>query len=271
MCHGVGVDTNDVLQMIREVAAEVITPRFRSLHDGDVSEKRPGDLVTVADREAEDAITSRLRAAYPDAVILGEEAYAGDRSLIAAFRAADHGFTIDPIDGTKNFVNGSVDHAVMVAETRGANVVRSWIWQPAHEVAWVAERGAGVFRDGVRMHRAPVGDGERPQGVTSIWALRGHTLGELPPMDLSWVCCGVDYPRLIEGATDYILYGSTNPWDHAPGTLMVAEAGGLSGHPDGTVYGPRNDLAGLIIAVSPATFASVRQRAAEVWPQDKAS
>ena len=39
--------------LLREVAAEVITPRFRSLGEGEVMEKNPGDLVTVADREAE--------------------------------------------------------------------------------------------------------------------------------------------------------------------------------------------------------------------------
>src|ERR671912_195706 len=59
----------------REVAAEVITPRFRSLATGEVMEKNPGDLVTVADREAEAIITARLGAAYPDAVVLGQEAH----------------------------------------------------------------------------------------------------------------------------------------------------------------------------------------------------
>ena len=60
------------------------------------------------------------------------------------FLAADHAFTVDPVDGTKNFVNGSKDHAVMVAEVRGGEVVRGWIWQPQHETAYVAERGAGA-------------------------------------------------------------------------------------------------------------------------------
>ena len=41
----------------------------------------------------------------------------------------------------------------------------------------------------------------------------------------SWLCCGVDYPKLIAGEADYLLYGHTNPWDHLPGTLMVREAG----------------------------------------------
>ena len=139
-----GLSTDAVLDLLREVAAEVITPRFRSLADGEVMEKNPGDLVTVADHEAEVLITDRLMAAYPDAVVLGEEAYAADHTLMERYLAAEHAFTVDPVDGTKNFVHGSPDHAVMVAETLGGETVRGWIWQPEHDVAVVAERGAGT-------------------------------------------------------------------------------------------------------------------------------
>lgn len=254
-----GLSTDAVLDLVREVAAEVITPRFRSLAAGEVMEKNPGDLVTVADREAEELITARLTAAYPDAVVLGEEAYAADHSLMDRYLVAEHAFTVDPVDGTKNFVHGSPDHAVMVAETVGGRTVRGWIWQPEHEVAWVAELGAGTWRDGQRMHTVPVPADRDPQGVTSIWSLRDHRLGDLPPLRLSWVCCGVDYPRLIEGSADYIVYSRSHPWDHAPGTLLVTEAGGTVGHPDGTPYQPRSLQPGLVVAVDRATGAVVQR------------
>ncbi len=255
-----GLSSDAVLDLLREVAAEVITPRFRSLAAGEVNEKNPGDLGTVADREAEVLITGRLIAAYPDAVVLGEEAYAADHALMDRYLAAEHAFTVDPVDGTKNFVHGSPDHAVMVAETVGGQTVRAWIWQPEHGVAWVAERGAGTWRDDERVRVTPVQPDSAPRGVTSMWAMRDHALDGMPPMRLSWVCCGVDYPRLIEGATDYILYSRSNPWDHAPGSLMVAEAGGTVGHPDGTPYGPRSLTPGIVVAVDRPTYAAVRRR-----------
>jgi len=260
-----GLSSDAVLDLLREVAAEVITPRFRSLTAGEVMEKNPGDLVTVADREAEVLITTRLNDAYPDAVVLGEEAFAADHSLMGRYLAAEHAFTVDPVDGTKNFVNGSPDHAVMVAETIGGETVRAWIWQPEYEVSWVAERGAGTWRDGVRVHTAPVPQDREPQGVTSMWCMRDQRLGDLPPMRLSWVCCGVDYPRVIEGAADYILYSRSNPWDHAPGTLLVTEAGGTVGHPDGTPYGPRSLRAGLVVAVDRCPYSAVQRRAAPTF------
>ena len=260
-----GLSTDAVLDLLREVSAEVITPRFRSLAAGEVMEKNPGDLVTVADREAEELITARLVAAYPDAVVLGEEAFAADHSVMDRYLAADHAFTVDPIDGTKNFVHGSPDHAVMVAETVGGETVRGWIWQPEHEVGWVAELGAGTWRDGIRVHTTPVPDDRDPQGVTSMWAMRDQRLGDLPAMRLSWVCCGVDYPKLVEGATDYIVYSRSNPWDHAPGSLLVTEAGGTVGHPDGTPYGPRSLRPGLVVAVDRPTYAVVQRRVAPTF------
>jgi len=247
------VDTDAVLTLLQEVADEVITPRFRDLSSGEVSEKNPGDLVTVADHEAEEMITKALTAAYPDAVVLGEEASAGDPDLEKRFRAADHAFTVDPVDGTKNFVHGSRDHAVMVAEVKSGSVVRSWIWQPQHGAAYVAERGAGAWRNGERLERPPVG--ERIRGVTSRRSWVGRALGTLTRLELTWVCCGVDYPKLVEGAADYAIYHKSSPWDHGPGSLLLSEAGGFLGTWDGEAYRPQAERpAGLVAAADRATY-----------------
>ncbi len=259
--------TDAVLTLIQQVAAEVVTPRFRSLSESQIDEKNPGDLVTVADREAEELLTAALLDAYPDAVVLGEEAHAGDEGLLGRFRAADHGFTVDPVDGTKNFVDGSPDHAVMVSEVVDGEAVRGWIWQPEHEVAWVAERGAGVRRNGVEVVRAPAGP--QPQGATSIWSRRGRQPVGLPPLRGSWVCCGIDYPRLLEGEADYVLYGHTNAWDHLPGSLMVREAGGAVSHRDGSDYTARSESPGLVVAADAATLRLVLAACEGIWPRTR--
>ncbi len=224
------MDTDALLSVLQEVAAEVIDPRFRSLETGDVQEKGPGDLVTVADHEAEVRITRALQDAYPDAVVLGEEAYAQDKTLMDRYRAASHAFTVDPIDGTKNFVAGSPDHAVMVAELREGTATRAWIWQPQHEAAYVAEAGGGAWHNGARLSTRP--SAGRPQtwrGVTSRRRWLGQAFGDLRPLELTWVCCGVDYSHLIAGDADFILYGRALPWDHQPGGLILREAGGYVG------------------------------------------
>jgi fructose-1,6-bisphosphatase/inositol monophosphatase family enzyme len=263
-----GLSTDAVLDFIEEVAETVVSPRFRRLAENEIAEKNPGDLVTVADREAERALTDRLLDAYPAAVVLGEEAFSADHALMDRYLAADHAFTVDPVDGTKNFVGGSPDHAVMVAEVRGGETVRAWVHQPAHGVSWVGERGAGTWRDGVRMTTTPVAPDAEPRGVTSLWALRGQSLGGMPPLNLSWVCCGVDYPRLIEGAADYIVYSRSNPWDHAPGTLLMTEAGGSALHPDGTPYSAHSTRPGLVVAVDPQTCAAVQRQVKPMFERE---
>lgn len=247
------IDTQSMLTLIQEVAAEVIDPRFRALEEGQVSSKsHPRDLVTVADQEAEVLLTAALRAAYPDALVLGEEASAVDPGLVAAFRTAGHAFTVDPVDGTRNFVAGSPDHAVMVGEVRDGQTVRAWIWQPQHGLAYVAERGAGAWRDGERL--APLVVGPEPQG----WQVRtsdprrvGTQLGPTRPMELTWISCGIDYPKLAEGACDALVYRGTHPWDHVPGSLLLAEVGGAVGDRIGQLYSPRREHRELIAAASP--------------------
>ncbi len=251
------METADVLTLLQDVAAEVITPRFRALAAEEISEKGPGDLVTIADREAESRITDALQAAYPRALVLGEEATAADASLLDRFKVADHAFTLDPVDGTKNFVRGSPDHAVMVAELRGSAVVRSWIWQPQHARAYVAERGAGAWCNGQRLVRPPLRSDLR--GVTSRRNWIGRALGALRALDLTWVCCGVDYPKVVDGSADYALYRRAKPWDHAPGSLLLSEAGGHVGSFDGSPYRPQGDPpVGLITAADRGTYDLVR-------------
>lgn len=240
------METDEVLTLIKGVAEAIVNPRFRALAARDIHEKRPGDLVTVADREAEWRLTAALRDAYPEAVVLGEEATSTDPHLVERFRAADHAFTVDPVDGTKNFVAGSPDHAVMVAELRGGDVVRGWIWQPQHGRAFVAERGAGAWSDGRRLTRAPAGP--RPKGVTSRRGWIGRSLGPLEPLELTWVCCGVDYAKLVEGWADYALYWHPAAWDHAPGSLLLAEAGGIVSTAAGEPFRPAVGRPGLIVA-----------------------
>lgn len=248
-----------MLQLLRDVSDEVINPRFRDLAAHQVSEKNPGDLVTVADHEAEVLITAALTRAYPDAVVLGEEAHAGDPGLLERYAAADHAFTVDPVDGTKNFVHGSPDHAVMVAETRGGVAVRSWIWQPQHDRAYTAELGGGAWLNGEPLRTpAPSTDPGRWRGTTSRRRWVGRELPGMRPLELTWVCCGVDYPKLAEGACDFILYGRAQPWDHVPGSLLLAEAGAFVGTADGDPYDPRTrPAAGLVAAADRATYDAV--------------
>lgn len=247
---------------IREVSAETIEPRFRLLREVDVREKAPGEMVTVADEEAEAGLVRRLGALLPGAPVVGEESSDRDPRLLFAL-SAQHAWVVDPLDGTANFVAGSPHWAVMVALLRQGATVASWIWRPCDQSLYEAERGSGAQWNGQPL-LAPSG----PPGATG---LRGAVLTRfLDPtararlegyrdrfaeLTGGTMCAGVDYPRVAEGYQDFVAFRRTLPWDHAPGSLLVEEAGGAARRLDGSRYEPADvSTRGLLVA-----------RSADVW------
>lgn len=226
------MDTAAVSALLVDVCARVVLPRFRALADHEVEHKRPGDLVTIADREAEAEIGAALAAAMPGALIVGEEASFSDPASKHGLAAADHAWVIDPVDGTRNFAHGSRDFGVMLAEVRRGFTTRSWIWQPLHDRLYVAERGAGATVNGTPLPRlAPPG---RPWRVALYARPRGHAVAGLE-FEPTRGACAIDYSGLAEGRLDALVYRSVNPWDHLPGALIVSELGGCV-LVDGTPY-----------------------------------
>ena len=255
------MDTEGIVELLRETAAEVVVPRFRQLAEGDIEEKQPGDFVTVADREAEVYLTGLLRAVYPSAVIIGEESVFADPTLLRGVRGADHAFLIDPIDGTRNFVSGRDEYGVMLAEVRGGVTTRGWIYQPQTGRAYVAERGAGTRLDGAPIPRPAVD--RAPLGATARKAVHGFTAeGRLSPVTRSSWCCAFDYPMVLRGDVDFIVYTTLHPWDHLAGSLMVTESGGVSRTMDGLAYSLRSTSGGLIVARDTLTWMTAQQ----TWP-----
>jgi fructose-1,6-bisphosphatase/inositol monophosphatase family enzyme len=67
----------------------------------------------------------------------------------------------------------------------------------------------------------------------------------------------MEYPRIVEGEADFLLFWRTLPWDHAAGALLLSEAGGVASRPDGTSYRPDDDRLGLLAAADAFTARAV--------------
>lgn len=255
------MDSARILAIMQEVADEVIRPKFRALTAGEIEQKLPGDFVTVVDRAAELAIAERLSSLAPAALIVGEEETYYSAAKLDALSTAELAYTIDPIDGTRNFVQGSPDYAVMIAEVRSGETTRAWIWQPELSRAFTAELGAGCFLNdepilSISRDRAPI-------GATSNEAYRYHDAGgTVAPVICSAWSAGFDYPNLITGKVDYLFYSHLMPWDHLPGGLMVTEAGGVTRTLAGVPYNAAVRGRRLIAAASPEIW----ELAAAGWP-----
>jgi fructose-1,6-bisphosphatase/inositol monophosphatase family enzyme len=252
--------------LMREVAAESVLPRFQTLRADEIHEKGPGDLVTVADREAERLLSRRLVDLLPGSVVIGEEAVFADPSLMS--HIADEGFIwlVDPVDGTSNFAAGREPFAMMVALLQEGHTTAAWILDPLHGVAATAELGGGAFLDGERIATPTVPRAASElRGVALVRYLPRQTreeiasasamMGEVIP---GRNCAGYEYPAIARDEQQFALFGRMLAWDHAAGVLLVEEAGGVARHLDGEPYDPTSPRFGVLVAQNRQIWHTVR-------------
>lgn len=249
---------------IREIAAAEITPRFRNLASGDMHEKQPGQLVTIADTEAERRLTPLLRDLLPGSAVVGEEGVAEDPSRLAWVAREPSVWLVDPVDGTQNFAEGKPVFATMVALLQHGRAVASWIFDPVTGRMATAEQGAGAYLDGGRLRTAAAPPLDRMRGrLTRKTAKR---LQGKVGLAFYLRCAGHEYVTLARGDAHFGLFRRLYPWDHAPGELMFREAGGFSARLDGSAYDPAEIEASLLVAPDRESWEALRALIAEYAP-----
>ena len=258
------VDLARVEAIIREVAALEILPRFRKLAEDDIREKQPGQLVTVADEEAERRLTQQLPELLPGSVVVGEEGVAAEPARLGALDDAAPVWLVDPVDGTQNFSEGNPIFATMVALVRARETLASWIYDPVVDRIAVAEHGAGATLDGMPLRtRAapPLAEMTGRLGGKTAQKLRGK-VGHIR----NWRCAGHEYLDIVTGEMHFSLYRRLFPWDHAPGVLLVREAGGHAAYLDGEPYRPGDINASLLSAADHGSWGTLQALILELAP-----
>jgi fructose-1,6-bisphosphatase/inositol monophosphatase family enzyme len=228
-------DPARVADYIRETARLDIMPRFQSLAAHEVIEKKPGDIVTVADREAEERLTRMLTGITPGTLVVGEEAVHARPELLDRLDDDVPMWIVDPVDGTSNFAAGLPMFAVMVAYIVNGETAASWIYDPVRDSMAMAEHGDGAEIDGRRLHlptpvtggsfTGRVNFGSFPEEQRPV--LRQH-FTETFSIEKSLRCAGQEFLSLLHGTTQFRLYNRLWAWDHAPGVLLLREAGGYA-------------------------------------------
>ncbi|BBK31958.1 fructose-1,6-bisphosphatase/inositol monophosphatase family enzyme [Stella humosa] len=259
------VDVPAVAGIIAAVAAEEIVPRFRRLATGDIREKKPGDLVTVADEATEHALDRRFRDLMPGSVVVGEEAVAKDAGILARIEEEAPAWIIDPVDGTANFAAGLPLFAVMVSLAWKGQAIAAWIHDPLTGVMVTAERGEGAWMAGQRLKVAASNDVASMSGAVSfrygkrplIRKIAGRT--ERVGSVFQLRCAGQEYLALTRAQSHFSLYHRLMPWDHAAGQLIHTEAGGVSARLDGSAYRPSHLDGGLLLAPDQASWDAIHR------------
>jgi len=257
--------------IVRDVVATVVMPSFRALRPEDIESKDtpgdPDDLVTVIDTAAERYLIEALSDVVPGAAFIGEEGVAHNPSLLDSLLVSRAAWLIDPIDGTKNFAQGHPDFGVMLALVEAGQTRASWMAVPAARPSGytvVAERGAGTRIDGRRINPSPPAQ-TLPRGTVHTRMMPAESARQVVDRlrnrhepRASTGAAATEYSAIIRGDKDFVIYYRLLPWDHAPGTLAVTEAGGAALHLDGSPYSLRSPNQVTIVAASRELAETVR-------------
>jgi histidinol-phosphatase len=212
-------------------AAEVIKHYWRC--GVDVELKPDATPVTVADREAEQAIRKILQAALPQASIYGEEfGLDGERGGLL--------WLVDPLDGTKSFVRRTPFFSTQIALMDGDALVLGVSSAPIYGETMWASAGNGAWLDGECVQVA----------ATSALAEASLSIGNVKTLtaDARWEALGAlirdsnrirgygdfcHYHLLARGALDLVIESDVNILDIAALAVIVREAGGVFTDLDG--------------------------------------
>jgi len=236
-------------------AAEVITHYWR--RGVEVELKSDATPVTIADREAEQAIRQVLQAALPQASIYGEEfGLDGKRGGLL--------WLVDPLDGTKSFVRRTPFFSTQIALMDGDELVLGVSSAPVYGEAMWASTGDGAWLDGERVRVADTA--QMAQASISIGNVRTLT------SDARWDALGAlirdsnrirgygdfcHYHLLARGSLDLVIESDVNILDIAALAVIVREAGGVFTDLDGAP--PTLDTRS-VLAGTPAIHAQALQR-----------
>jgi fructose-1,6-bisphosphatase/inositol monophosphatase family enzyme len=258
-------------EMLQRAADTKIMPRFRKLSPTDIRQKTSAaDLVTEADEAAERLITAELKARFPEALVVGEEAHEKDASLLDALPTADLAFVIDPVDGTYNFASGVPLFGVMLAVVEKGETVAGLIYDPVGRDWLIGARGGGSWIRSGDGSQAKVRVAEPAPVSQMTGAVSWHYLKE--PLrsrmarnqakslaQFGYRCAAHEYRLLACGFGHFVVYNKLMPWDHLAGVLIHQEAGGYSARFDGSQYRAGHLDGGILVAPDRESWRELRE------------
>jgi myo-inositol-1(or 4)-monophosphatase len=214
-----------------QLGAAILLKYWEHLGKDDADLKSRNDWVSRADRESEAAIVAFIREHRPHDAILGEE------GGISAEGTSGRTWIIDPLDGTSNYLQHFPVWSVSIGLKTGDEITAGVVHEPLRNLFFTAERGAGAFRNGVRMRVSnqatlegsflATGFPFRAQQFVAVYAeifrevisvAKGVRRAGSAAIDLAYTAAGI-----FDGFFELHL----SPWDVAAGSLLVTEAGGV--------------------------------------------
>ena len=248
---------NTIFPAVRK-ASQLILAGFRDVKTLNVQEKGLYNYVTHIDHQSEKILVETIKKAYPSHAILAEES--------GGHTGEEYTWVIDPLDGTKNFVNGFPHFCVSIAIKSQERLEHALIYDPIRDELFTASRGQGAR---LNDHRIRVMENQPYQGALLATAIpttdkpyfseymKGfskiyvHTSGlrcsGSAALNLAYVAAGRVGGHWEMGLAE---------WDIAAGALLVKEAGGFVSDFEGSEHFLQT---GAVIAGAPKVFKGLLQ------------
>lgn len=230
------MDYQKLTDVMRRLAIEAGT-RIMQIYDADdfeVKVKSDSSPVTEADEAADALISAGLRAAFPDVTLVTEEQAASHSAQ------ADRFLIVDPLDGTKEFINRRGDFTVNIAYVDSGVPIRGVVYAPAQgRMFYTLADGQSVEEKGdlsldVVGELTPIRVATPDNGALMVVASKSHRdqatddyIAKYAVQDMKSAGSSLKFCLVATGEADlYPRVGRTMEWDTAAGHAVLSGAGG---------------------------------------------
>lgn len=259
------MDYQVLIEVMRRLALEAGDKimEIYNADDFDVKVKSDDSPVTEADEAADALISAGLRAAFPDMMLVTEEQAASHKEKGETF------LIVDPLDGTKEFINRRGDFTVNIALVENGVPTRGVVYAPARErMFFTLEDGSSVEEQGPfdpeKMGETqPIRVAQSDNSALLVVASKSHRdqatddyINKYNVKDSKSAGSSLKFCLVATGEADiYPRVGRTMEWDTAAGHAVLHGAGGkvvrFDNHAPLT-YGKEDYANPFFIAYAPA-------------------
>lgn len=200
-------------------------------NQGPVTQKGDRGPVTAADHAAHDVIVAGLARLFPDVPVVSEE---GEIADYATRQHWQRFFLVDPLDGTKEFIQKNGEFTVNIALIEDRAPVMGVVLAPAIGLLYAAARGVGAFKSEAGGPWHEIAYQPVPRGAPLVVAeSRSHPSQELeawlqtvPVARRVQAGSSLKFCWVADGQADvYPRFGNTMEWDTAAGDAIYRYAG----------------------------------------------
>lgn len=223
------LDKNKLIEITRLAGQEIMKVYQKADFKGVVSYKADDSPLTIADEASNEVIMGKLKSLYPEIPIISEE---GKDIPYTERKDYNTFWLVDPLDGTKEFINKNGQFTVNIALIKDKKPVAGFIYAPDLDTYYYGILGEGAFKiEQGKVSKIKVNnrDGERiaVRSKSHPSPEEEFVLDDYKVVDSISVGSSLKFCMVAEGKADvYYRHGPTMEWDTAAGQAILEAAGG---------------------------------------------